>query len=119
METVKIDKVELARVLEENRAQHRAEFEEALEGYKKVATQQLEEQVERIRAGKIFQVQVVLPLPQDHTEDYDRVIRQCEMSVEAELVLTDHEFQCYVMDDWSWKKQFTATNSAYSNLSVP
>jgi hypothetical protein len=35
------------------------------------------------------------------------------METREEIELTEQEFAQYVMDDWSWKGQFTATNSAY------
>jgi hypothetical protein len=49
----------------------------------------------------------------DQTKDYDRVIRMLEMTVDEIITIGAVEFQQYVMDDWTWKEQFTASNSAY------
>jgi hypothetical protein len=36
-----------------------------------------------------------------------------EMSVDDIIVLTSQEFDCYVMDNWTWKQNVTVRNSSY------
>ncbi len=114
MEKIRVRKEELLGVLNENRAQHRTLFQQALDGYKQRAVGLLEDHIRRIQNGKVEQVQVYLPAPEDHTRDYDRAIRMVEMSVEDEIVLSEKDFQMYVQDDWSWKREFTATVATYT-----
>jgi hypothetical protein len=114
MDKVTVKKNDLLAALRQNREAHRDIFEEACEGYQAEAIRLLEEHLQRIRQGKRVQVHVILPVPADHTKDYDRVIRMVEMSVDDEIDLEASDFASYVMDDWRWKRDFLATNSTYS-----
>lgn len=118
MKSVKVSKVDLLVALRDNRSGHRAIFEEALEGYKDTVLGLLSQHVKDVKAGKVKMIQVFLPEPEDHTKDYDRVIRMVEMSLEDELELDQSEFRQYVMDDWSWKNQFLTSNSTYSGTAL-
>jgi hypothetical protein len=54
-----------------------------------------------------------LSYPQDHGADYERAIRMMKSSVFDEVKLSVDEFSQYVLNDWSWKSQFVASNSFY------
>jgi hypothetical protein len=54
-----------------------------------------------------------LTYPENHTKDYERAIRKMEASVYDEVKLTDAEFNQYVLNDWSWRNQFIASNSLF------
>jgi hypothetical protein len=56
--------------------------------------------------------------PVDQTREYNKVIRMLEMSTEDVIELQEHEFSQYVLDDWGWKGQFLASNSAYSSTAM-
>jgi hypothetical protein len=60
-----------------------------------------------------------LPEPQDHTIDYDRVIKMLEMSVDSLIELDEGAFDQYVMDNWSWKGDALATNEMYADRAIP
>lgn len=115
MEMVVVKKDALANALEQNRDAHRALFLEALEGYKTRSVELLEEHIERIRKGKVERIAVSLPVPEDHTDDYNRALVSLEWSIFEEVELTMREFDMYVRDNWSWKGEFTATTSLYNN----
>lgn len=114
MRDITVNKVELKTKVEENRAGHRAIFDEAMEGYKKKSLELLEQHIEEVRSGKVVRIVVNLPFPEDHTEDYDRVIAMLEMSVDLEVTIDEPTFANYVMDQWSWTRGFLMSNSAYS-----
>lgn len=114
MKEVTINKSEALAKLRENRAAHKAIFDEAVEGFRKQAAKLLREEIKRVASGKIEQVYVLLPRPVDHTRDYDRVISMLEMSVNDEVVISQNDFASYIMDDWGWKREFLETNSSYS-----
>lgn len=118
MKTVTVDKSQLTGMITNNRAAHRKIFEEAVEGYKKEGIRLLEEHVERIKKGDLVEVYVRLPRPEDHTADYDRVLKMLEMHTEIHVEIDQESFASYVMDDWTWKRQFLATNSAYSGTAM-
>lgn len=110
----RMKKEELVKVLEENMAAHNEIFEEALEGYHKEAVGILEEHIAAIKSGKVRRVVFHLPEPEDHTKDYERVIAMIVANEDDVISLEEYEFQQYVLDDWSWKRQFLTSNSAYS-----
>jgi vacuolar-type H+-ATPase subunit E/Vma4 len=118
MDSVKVHKSELIAKLQENRAAHRAIYEEALAGYRDVALEKLEAYIARVRGGEVEVITLVLAKPEDHTRDYDRIIAMAEASVDDVLELAEHDFQRYWLDDWNWRQSFLASNSAYSQTAT-
>ena len=116
MENVKVKKTETLKILRTNRDAHQAIFAEAVDGYKAQVIDILEGHIADIKAGKVKSVTVTLPQPENHTKDYDRAIKMLEMSVDKDVTMDEHSFQCYVMDDWTWKRQFLSSNAFYSKI---
>ena len=108
-----VDKQELLKILKENRKNHREIFEKALEGFRKQCIEALERKIEKIKKGKLETVSIILPIPEDHTQDYDRIIRMVELNIIDKIELEESESAMYIMDDWAWKRQWTASNTAY------
>ena len=104
---------ELKAKLEQNRGRHRKAFEKALVDYRDFAIRQLDEQIERLKKGGNAAVYVNVQAPEDHTDDYDRVLAMRGMTVDDVMQIEESLFQCYVMDQWEWNEQFVATNSSY------
>ncbi len=96
-----------------NRGAHRAEFEKAMEGYRIKAIELLEEHIQRIRNDSPEKVHVSLPLPEDHTPEYDKYIDMLERTLDKELLLDEYDFAQYIRDEWEWKKGWTASNALY------
>ena len=113
MQTVKITKAELLGILTKNRAEHRDIFLTGQTKYREAAIRILDEALADAKAGKKIRRSIGLVAPEDHTADYDRVIRMLELSVDDTIVLTSAEFEQYVMDRWRWASQFGATVSSY------
>jgi hypothetical protein len=114
MDYVTVDVAQLRDKIKENRDKHRAIFEEAVEGYRKKAIELLEEHIKNIKKGKVLRVDVALPQPEDHTRDYDRILAMLDMHSDSSIDINERDFASYVLDDWSWKRQFLTTNSMYS-----
>lgn len=113
MDTIEVSKHSLLAKMRENRDRHRAEFEQALDGWRITANAAVEKLYEEAKAGKLQQAFLNLPRPEDHTPDYDRRIQMYEMDISETVELEEHEFAQYVQDDWGWRKQWTASNSMY------
>lgn len=115
METTKVRKDELVARITENRDKHRQVFEEALDGYKAAAIKAGEHILEQLRNNKTPDLNALLrlPVPSDHTGDYDAVLDMLDMNVDDEVEISQADFRSYVRDEWHWKGQFTATNSHY------
>jgi len=115
MNEVTVKKGALLDALRKNRENHRQEFLDAQEGWKLVILAELETRLEDARKGRHIKSSFSYPEPQDHTKDYDRVIRMVEMEVHEELTIQEHDFAQFVMDDWEWKANWTAGNVQYTN----
>ena len=113
---VKVDA--LKQKLIENREAHRALYEKAVEGYLVEARRQVVDLLAKIDShparDALPSVSLWLDIPEDHTSDYDQVISMLEMTVHDEVELSNSEFAQYVMDNWGWKKQWTASNAGYT-----
>lgn len=113
---VTVKKAELLTAIRANREVHRNEFIKALDGYREIVIERLELTLKNVRGGGRFDSDefVLLVAPMDHTKDYNRVIKMLEMSTADEITVTERQFQQYVLDDWTWKMDFLATNARYS-----
>lgn len=114
MQEVTLKRDELLESLSDNRKGHRQAFLDAQEGWKAIILNELETRLADARAGRRYSAAFHFPEPEDHTKDYDRVIRMVEMSVDDHLTISEHDFAQFVMDDWEWKANWTASNSRYS-----
>lgn len=115
MRQVTVNKAELLKKVHENRSTHREIFLKAQEGYRKKFIEVLEQRLYDAKNGKQFEAVIALQEPMDMTKEYDRVISMLEMSVDDEVELDQKEYAAYVMDDWSWKRQFVTSNAAYTD----
>lgn len=106
---MKINKEKLKAEVKANRDDHRELFEEALEGFREKAIANLEARIQEIRDGGQISLYLDLQQPEDHTDDYDRVLEMLEFEVEETVTLTEQEFAQYVQDNWGWKNAFAAT----------
>jgi hypothetical protein len=113
MHTVKVAKDEFVTVVTHNREEHRTVFEKALAGYHQRLLRELERRIHDLRRGRAVDVRISMPEPEDHTEDYDRVLTMARMSVDDVIELTAEDFAMYVMDQWHWKRNFAATAGYY------
>lgn len=116
MTAIKCSKDVLLKTLKTNREKHHAIFLEAQDGYRAAVIAELDKMLAEARAslGKNIRTAVTLIQPMDQTREYDRAIAMLEMSIEAEVMLEEHDFRQYVLDEWAWKSQFTRANISYS-----
>ena len=114
MEKVTVDKFALLEALKANRANHRDEFLKAQEGWKEVVLEALETRLADARKGLKLLGGFSFPEPEDHTKDYDRVIKMVEMEIAVSLTIAEEDFAQFVMDDWAWKANWTASNVKYT-----
>lgn len=116
METVRISRDELLKVIKENRKLHQEMTEEAQKGYRQNVIAWLEKALREMTetaVGGETPTQIPFQKPENHIEDYNRVIRMLQMSLRTEIDLNEEEFSCYVMDDWTWKSSFVRSSRVY------
>lgn len=140
--TVTVDRQKLIETLKSNREKHSNSFREAISGYKHLAMERLVKLRERAKANVddnfddikikierfnpneesllsdtvtlVNSMNFHLEVPQNHTKSYDVAIQMAEWEVNPTVELTQSQFQCFVLDDWDWKKKFESLSKSYS-----
>jgi hypothetical protein len=105
---------ELQDIISKNRDEHNKIFLEAMAGYTSKVKGDLQAYLERIERGEVIRVQIYYPEPENHTRDYDRILKMLDLTTEKSIELSEKQFESYVLDDWAWKRAFLTSNSAYS-----
>lgn len=129
----KIPREKLLEAIKENRETHKTEFDKAIIGWRKESVKALkkhqahvEKVIGRMEADvsedkpvKGLNVRNLYPKiptrPEDHTADYDGLIKRLEMSSDETIWLTHHDFERFVLDKWDWKETFSAQLSNYAS----
>ncbi len=112
-QTMTFEVVKVREALARNREAHQALVALATEGYRRQAIKELEAMLEEARAGGRIRRALPLIEPMDMTREYDRILGMLEMTNQTVIELTPTEFSNFVLDDWAWTEQVTATNSRY------
>lgn len=115
MKNVTVNKEKLIQIVQSNRVLHRSQYEKAFEGYRKECMEVLEANLKSLQHSRCHIVVFREQAPEDHTEDYDRVIAMLKMSVDENVQLTSEEFSQYVQDNWQWKDRWSMSNFKYTS----
>ncbi len=114
MRDITVNKNDLLEKIKENRNNHRGVFEEAVKNYRKRVIEELDDRLDSIKKDKEINLYFHFPEPEDHTKDYDKVIRMLEMEVEETIKLSETDFSAYVMDDWAWRRAWLSNTASYT-----
>lgn len=93
------------------------DFEESVKCLRKKVESSVEDRLKKVRTKQQpqrldvtnyldFNKDVIVPFPENHLQEYNKVIKKLEMSMKDEIELSDFEFTEYVMNDWNWNKKF-------------
>ncbi len=118
MNSVKINKLELLKIVLENKTKHISEFNEAVEDYKALAVKIAKHNLELANTGnldKIKDIKSVPTAPTSYEADYNRAARMLELSVDDVIELEDIIFNQLVLDEWAWKRAFATSNTIYKS----
>lgn len=121
----KVNVKDLLEKLEENRMTHQQEWEEAHGKWRSLQTEKIRKYLASVQAaietaeggGKIGipdDGEYILDEPISHATEYDKVIARMTMTVDETIHISHKDFDKFVLDDWSWKRQFAATTSLYN-----
>lgn len=119
MRSVKINKEELLKIIRENKEKHIRDFNEAVVDYKTAAIKLAKEHIALAETGdlnKIAKIKAMPSQPTSYEDSYNRAIRMLELSVEEVIELEDTIFNQLVLDEWTWKNQFTVSASLYKSM---
>lgn len=112
---VTVKKGELLSILRKNKKNHRSVFIDAQKGYRAQVIAELDQMLDDARNGGRIRRAIELVEPQEHTKDYERVIRMLEMSTASTITVTEAQFRSYVMDEWDWRGAFIGSTVAYNS----
>lgn len=118
LDKLTFDKSEILETLRTNRDEHREIFLEALAGYEARMQEELQRRLEDLKNHRPVDQIISLEVPQDHTSEYDTVISMLERSKDEYITLSMSHYNCYVMDNWSWRGNFLANATQYGSASA-
>jgi hypothetical protein len=101
--------------LKKNRTQHSKIVAEARKGYMREARKALDKRLKELDKGQLVELRFSLQPPADHTKAYDLAIQMLELHTGDQIELNALQVRHFMMDDWSWAKQFLVANAPYSN----
>lgn len=110
---IKVNKMELVDILRKNREIHASIYQTAIEKYRELSLTWFNNAVDVLKAGGEPPRTLPYPIPEEHTEDFDRAIKMMQMDVNDELDLEEHEFRQYVDNEWGWARSFLANSGSY------
>lgn len=135
-QAIKANKDRLLKQLQENRETHSRQFAESWEGYRDRALQRLvnmkakaleafDEKIDELKglaasdaAGFSSHVSIGtaigLDVPVDHTREYERAVAHLEWELDAEVLVSENDFNRFVLDEWDWQHSFRATHKSYT-----
>lgn len=115
MDSVKINKDELLKIVQENKEKHIKEYKEAVKDFQMAVTKVCNENIELVNAGKI-DIKNMPVKPNSYEANYNRAIRMLELTVDTVIELGTYEFNQLVLDEWEWKQAFSTSNSTYKSF---
>lgn len=114
MQQVKINRLKLLEIMEANRETHITEYNEAMIKYREAAIAEMKANLKKAQKGGEIDHYIGAEKPQSYESNYDTVINMLKLSDEETVMLSAHEFQQYVEDEWGWKGHFNNTVSTYA-----
>lgn len=138
--SVEVNRERLLETLSQNRDKHVAEYKAAMQGYRAIRKQKIEEAFRNAEenlardkkslldpslsdddlAGEHRSQYIVEPqylnldAPRSYENEYDVAIGIASWDVNETIPLTSSEFACFVLDKWDWKPVFEKMSKTYS-----
>ncbi len=118
--SLKYNKAVLISKIEMNRAQHFQDYREALLVYHAKLGEELvrkQHQLAMAPGNSGFPKPVSgnskLATPEEHIEDYDRLLSMLSLTSQSEIELTEYQYREYVLDEWDWRRSFISNTLSY------
>lgn len=119
MRSVKLNKAELLSIVNKNAITHAEEYEEAFNDYKVAVLKIAKDNLKIANSGDLAKLATLKSFPNkpvSYSDSYKRAIRMLELSVDDVIELEEDIFNQLVLDEWSWKHQFTVASAMYKSL---
>lgn len=113
MENITVPKEKLLTTIRENHAEHRNQFLAAQDKYRERVIAELDVRLEAARTGGRIDLGFALPEPVDYSDSYNTAIQMLEWETAEEIVLSEQDFQRFVLNKWEWARAFAANSLGY------
>ena len=116
MNAIKMNRTELLDIVRANKLTHIAQYEESVIDYKNLVLQIALANVKLAKTGdteKFKKMKATPSAPTSYEDSYKRAIRMLELSVEDIIEVEEDVFNQLVLDEWTWKRGFTAATMSY------
>ena len=114
MESILVNKEDLIKTLEHNLEMHIETFEEIRKKFLEHVIERAEEDISLAKQDKFPKIRHNLPVPENHSKDYNRAINMLKMDVRNEVNLTEEQYAQFIDNDWAWQRSFTSTTEFYT-----
>jgi len=121
MNAIKMNRLELLKIVKENREKHAAEFLESVADYKVAVLKLTKENLRLAKTEDLKEIAKIKHLPAAPTsyeDNYKRAERMLELSVEEIIEVEEDVFNQLVLDEWHWKHAFVTAGATYKTLSM-
>lgn len=118
MNAIKMSRLELLGIVQDNKVKHVAEYLEAVEDYKTLVLQIATANLKLAKTANMqdFAKIKAHPIaPNSYEDSYKRAIRMLELSIDEVIEIEEDVFNQLVLDEWSWKRGFTVGNAMYKS----
>lgn len=118
MNAIKMNRTELLEIVRTNRDKHITDAVEAVADYKALVIKIATDNLELANTGDLTKLKDIKSLPGQpcsYEQSYTRAIRMLELSVEDIIEIEEDVFNQLVLDEWTWKNSFSASNTLYKS----
>lgn len=113
LNVIKVNKSDLGSVIFGNKQKHIAEYNEAMQGFKRAYKETLENLMQEAEYNDKHESSVFFDIPESHESDYETILEMLDMSVDEEIEISYSQFKRYVRDEWDWKQSFLTASAKY------
>lgn len=116
MNSVKIERVKLLDIVRENKEKHISQFDESVKDFIAAAKVIVAVNTLLVKSGdlnEIVKFSTLPPKPVSYENSYTRAIRMLELSCEDVIEIEEDVFNQLVLDEWSWKSNFSMNSTLY------
>lgn len=99
--------------IQKERDAHKANFDKAVEVYRQELLEVVEGYVARVKKGELVHILHHLPVPEEHTKDFDLILDMLKTTQDMDIEFNKSEFDSYVRGNWGWAASFTANTMSY------
>ena len=118
MNSVKMQRDELLKIVRENKEKHILTYQESVEDYKVAVLKIASVNLKMAKTADLskFDFKKFPSVPVSYEDNYNRAVRMLELSVESVIEIEEHIFNQLVLDEWGWKQQFVAAGALYKSI---